>query len=56
MKTQTDYVPGNCKYEHVFIVFMGEDIKRPCIKKDGHKGNHIVREPKENKLLEVWQK
>ena len=45
-----------CPYDKTFIVYMGKDIKRPCIKTEGPKGNHVVIEPKEGKRLEVWQK
>jgi hypothetical protein len=49
-------IPLGCPYEHTFIRFMEQDIKRPCLKEPGHKGNHVVVEPNEEKLLEVWQK
>lgn len=50
------YISQGCPYEHTFIVFMRQDIKRPCILPKDHPGNHVVNDPKENKPLEVWQK
>lgn len=42
-----------CKYEHVFIRQFDKDIRVPCVKENGHDGNHVVIEPTGKKPLEV---
>jgi hypothetical protein len=44
---------GTCPYVHEFPSFPTGVISRPCVLKDSHKGNHVVVEPANEKLLEV---
>jgi hypothetical protein len=44
---------ADCEYIQNFPRFPGGEITRPCILEQGHPGNHVVIEPKENKRLEV---
>ena len=43
----------SCDYKHYFVVCMGKDQQRPCVLDKGHKGNHVVVDPKSGKPLEV---
>jgi hypothetical protein len=42
-----------CDYIQGFPRFPGGEDKRPCLLEQGHSGNHVVIEPRENKRLEV---
>jgi hypothetical protein len=44
---------ADCEYIQNFPRFPGGELSRRCILEQGHPGNHVVIEPKENKRLEV---